>query len=36
MACHAESMFESVKICMKSAAGALLNKVESDEGGVKA
>lgn len=29
-------MLESVKICMKSAAGVLLNKVESDEGGVKA
>lgn len=29
-------MLERVKICMESTAGELLNKVESDEGGVKA
>lgn len=35
-ACRGESMSESVEICTESAAGALLNKVESDEGGAKA
>lgn len=29
-------MLESVKICRKNTAGVLLNKVESNEGGVKA
>lgn len=36
MACHGESTFESVKIRIKSTAGVLLNKVESNEGGAKA